>query len=171
MEFKTIIGLGNPGQEYEDTFHSAGRLFVEWMADGKPFEARSGKKFEHFYMLNLNLIKLFAFMNESGEAVKDVLGAYKLKPEDILVAHDDSDIMLGNYKLSFDRGAAGHKGVLSIIQALKTQKFWRLRIGIRVRAGQKAGEFVLRKIGRKEREILYSVFQGVKEKVIENTNP
>ncbi|MDO8742955.1 MAG: aminoacyl-tRNA hydrolase, partial [Candidatus Azambacteria bacterium] len=70
------------------------------------------------------------FINKSGEAVVVLSKFHKFKPENILIVHDDIDILWGNFKFSFGRSSAGHKGVESIIKALKTKNFWRLRIGI-----------------------------------------
>ena len=88
----------------------------------------------------------------------------KLKSEEFLVVHDDSDIALGRYKLSFDRSSGGHKGVQSIIDALGTQAFWRLRIGIRKppAVGEKrkrAEELVLESIASEDEAVLSAVFQ------------
>ena len=91
------------------------------------------------------------------------------KSEELLVVHDDSDITIGNYKLSFDRGAAGHHGIESIQAVLKTNNFWRLRIGIRPAVKsekaqakrQKAGEFVLKKISSANKKIIERTFDEI----------
>ena len=101
-------------------------------------------------------------MNESGNFVKKEIKKRNLPPSALLVVQDDSDIAIGAYKLSFDRGAAGHKGVASIVKALGTEKFWRLRIGIRpknAKARAKAGEFVLKKISAGDKKELAAVFE------------
>lgn len=143
-----IIGLGNPGTEYEGTRHNAGREAVE----------RFGKKFD-FGEFELDkkgkalvaegkvgkgkalLVLPETFMNKSGESAgKLVKGAKKVKdpvtgkpmkafPE-LVVVHDDLDIPLGKAKMSWDKSAGGHKGVQSVIKALGTQAFFRIRIGI-----------------------------------------
>lgn len=104
-------------------------------------------------------------MNESGSFVAKILKKKGIKPENLFVIHDDSDIETGKYKVSFGRGSAGHNGVESIIKALKTKNFWRLRIGIRppIRANQwlKASDFVLKKIGKKDIEILEDIFRKI----------
>ena len=101
-------------------------------------------------------------MNKSGLFVKEALKKYKAKPEQLLVIHDDSDIELGKYKLSFGRSSAGHKGVQNVINHLKTQKFWRLRIGIRPsqeRKRAKADALVLKKIAPANKQLLDKVFK------------
>ena len=115
IKVKLIIGLGNPGKEYERTRHNAGFLFIDELERLK---------------IKITLAKSQSFMNESGKAVADLIKFYKIKPENILVVHDDIDILWSNFKFSFGRSSAGHKGVESVIKALKTKNFWRLRIGI-----------------------------------------
>ena len=155
---KLIIGLGNPGEQYKNTYHNAGVLFIEYLKNAL---VASGQ----------TLVASNAYMNESGSFVARELKKRGLKPEALLIAHDDSDIELGKFKLSFGRGAAGHKGAESVIKVLRTGDFWRLRIGIRPGAGSgkretkrpKAKEFVLKKITAAHRRIFRKVF----EKIIE----
>ncbi|MEK7495865.1 MAG: aminoacyl-tRNA hydrolase [Patescibacteria group bacterium] len=156
MEVKPrlIIGLGNPGKEYEKTYHNAGFLFVDYLINSQ------------LPITNYKLLKTDVYMNQSGNFVKKTLKKYKIKPEEILIVHDDSDIELGKYKISFGRGSAGHNGVQSIIDALKTKNFWRLRIGIgrrltrtsRELTRKKARDFVLKKINKKDLKILEKLF-------------
>ena len=150
MEFKSpkprvIIGLGNSGKKYQQTYHNVGFLFVDYL--------KREKKAENFI-----LIKPKTFMNESGKAVLRALQNYQVKPEEILVVHDDADIELGKFKLGFGRGAAGHHGVESIIKELGTKNFWRLRIGIR-KSDQKAGKIVLNKITPADKTVLEEIFR------------
>src|SRR3989344_4515337 len=104
IKVKLIIGLGNPGKEYKRTRHNAGFLFIDELERLK---------------IKIILAKSQSFMNESGRAVADLIKFYKVKPESILIVHDDIDILWGNYKFSFGRSSAGHKGVESIIKVLK----------------------------------------------------
>ncbi len=142
-----LIGLGNPGQEYEGTRHNAGREAL--MKFAKKFEfddfefdkkkaalVTSGKVGKN----SATLILPETFMNKSGAAVgKFAKGAKKIKNSEgksvkaypnIVVVHDDLDIPLGKAKMSWDKSAGGHKGVDSVIKALGTQAFFRIRIGI-----------------------------------------
>lgn len=103
-------------------------------------------------------------MNESGQFVKKALKKSGAKPEELLIVHDDSDITLGNYKLSLNRSAAGHHGVENIIKALGTKAFWRLRIGIRPleeKIRQKSEKFVLKKISTLDKKILEETFKEI----------
>lgn len=183
-----ILGLGNPGKEYAATYHNVGFLAVERLKNTITMTmtmARSGKErlFEWKEFCHSDrdsdctvLARPLIFMNDSGRAVKQLLQKFKTKPEKILAIHDDSDIALGDYKLAYDRGAAGHNGVQSIINALGTKKFYRLRIGIRptlrtsdvpnIKAAHlrtsdvqrlKAGDFVLKKITAAHKKILADV--------------
>ena len=109
----TIIGLGNPGKDYEGTRHNIGREVVKSL---KPVKS-------------LKSIESLSYMNESGKAVKPFIKSKK-EAERLIVLHDDLDLPVGSLKISFNRGAGGHRGVESIIDALKTQAFIRIRIGI-----------------------------------------
>ena len=166
-QIKAIIGLGNPAAEYKKTYHNVGRIFVDYHRSLFKDEAVTSfvspprKNFEYCQLSDKLLIRTLVFMNESGPAVKQALAYFKLKPEQIAVVHDDSDMTVGNYKITFDQSSAGHKGVQSIINSLKTQKFWRIKIGIRPpkeKVRQKAEEFVLKGISKKDTSDLALVF-------------
>jgi PTH1 family peptidyl-tRNA hydrolase len=130
-----IIGLGNPGEEYKDARHSVGFVAVDEIArkEGskflfeKKFNAEAAKS--HFAEKPAILVKPSTFVNKSGDAVRKLKAFYKIKPADIVVIHDDLDIEFGSFKLSFAKHSGGHRGVQSVIDGLKTDKFWRLRIG------------------------------------------
>ena len=142
-KFDLIIGLGNPDPKYKKTYHNIGSLAIDFFASKfnlKKFTKNTAKKFEFLTVKNLTFSRPLAFMNDSGQAVALMLNFFKVKPENILIIHDDSDIEIGKYKLSFDRGPAGHKGIISIISHLKTKKIWRLRIGIRPKLKIKTGD-------------------------------
>ena len=141
---RLIIGLGNPGEEYEDARHNVGFIAVDEIAKmNKPSYAKAseGENFQFSKRFNAEvaksrfndrpaiLVKPFTFVNKSGEAVRKLKLFYKIKPADIIVIHDDLDIEFGSFKLSFAKHSGGHRGVQSVIDGLKTDKFWRLRIG------------------------------------------
>ncbi len=149
-----IVGLGNPDKKYENTYHNAGFLFIDYLVSKNS--------------VNSKLLKSDVFMNQSGSFVKKALKKYKTKPEELLIVHDDSDIELGKYKISFGRSSAGHKGVESIIESLKTKNFWRLRIGVRKTPSiknqtprKKAIEFVLKAITKQDQNLLKKVFEKI----------
>lgn len=167
-----IVGLGNPGVEYEHTRHNAGFMAVNALARELGLVWETNKKFktETASGQELMLIKPQDFMNNSGDGVAAVLSYYKLLPkklgilktananlsEILTVIHDDLDIELGKYKISVDSRSAGHKGVQSIIDRLKTKNFKRLRIGLRTPALEKipADKFVLQKFNDEEKNII-----------------
>ena len=145
-KIKLIIGLGNPGKKYERTRHNAGFLFIDELERLK---------------IKIILAKSQSFMNESGRAVADAIKFYKVKPENVLIVHDDIDILWGNYKFSFGRSSAGHKGVESIIKNLKTKNFWRLRIGIQpsLKKHISADKIILKKFTPGEIKELYETIK------------
>jgi len=137
-----IVGLGNPGEEYDGTRHNVGRMVLDsfvkkndWsdFALDKKLQAltsdgRVGKN-------KALLLKPETFMNKSGNSVKSLITSKK-KAETLVVIHDDLDLPLGKIKISFGKSSGGHKGVESIMRAIKTQDFIRLRLGI---SGETAG--------------------------------
>jgi len=155
-DFKLIIGLGNPDKKYANTYHNVGFLLADFLKPHTP------------YPIPYTLLKSEVFMNQSGSFVLKALKQNNAKPDELLIIHDDSDIELGKYKLSFGRGAAGHHGVESIISALKTKNFWRLRIGVRSpkeTMRKKADEFVLKKISKADKALLEKTFEEIAEKL------
>ncbi len=132
---KLIIGLGNPGEEYQGARHNVGFMAIDAIAkqSGADFEMDKKLKAE-VAKTKLGgkaavLAKPQTFVNKSGEAAKKLKTFAKAKNGDIVIVHDDLDIEFGNFKLSFAKDSAGHRGVQSIIDTLKSNKFWRLRIG------------------------------------------
>ena len=156
--FKLIAGLGNPGKSYKDTYHNIGAEAIYRIIGNKkltkPFSIWGEKPFEYVKTETCVYIIPLTYMNESGQAICLAVKHFNIKPEDILIIHDDSDIMIGSYKLSHNRGSAGHNGIKSIISCLKTRNFWRLRIGIRRARAIKANDFVLQKISPQDKESL-----------------
>ena len=111
-------------------------------------------------------VKPLVFMNESGKAVALAAREFGAQPENIVVIHDDSDLTLGDFKVSFGKNAGGHKGVQSTIDALRSKNFTRIRIGIRPKTEtrrKKAGAFVLAAITKKDNEILENVYKEIEE--------
>lgn len=127
-----IVGLGNPGIEYEKTRHNTGRIVLEVFRRQNDFpEWQENKKLKGLVSKKgkISLLLPETFMNKSGEAVAKIIKSKKAA-ENLMVIHDDLDLPLGRFKISFNRGAGGHRGVLSIIKTLKTQAFTRIRFGI-----------------------------------------
>jgi len=131
-----IVGLGNPGSEYEATRHNAGFWFIDELARHSGCELRKDSKFFGYAgKANLHgepvwLLKPDTFMNRSGQSVSALAKYYKIPVENILVAHDELDFEPGDVRLKKGGGHAGHNGLRDIISAMGSKDFLRLRLGI-----------------------------------------
>lgn len=148
---KIIVGLGNPGRQYQGTRHNLGhwlisRLKNEW--ENKPLP-----KPRIIWAQNRS------FMNEAGKDVAQLVRRHRVELKDLLLLHDDLDIPLGEFRLQFNRSSAGHRGVQSVIDELGSPAFWRLRVGIgRPPAGETVDDFVLGRFSLKEQQILDALY-------------
>ncbi|MFZ3043897.1 MAG: aminoacyl-tRNA hydrolase [Minisyncoccia bacterium] len=131
-----IVGLGNPGKEYEKTRHNAGRSAVQLVAKQNDFDEFVFNKTSNALVSkgaiegeNATLVLPETMMNLSGKAVATFVKSVKAA-KNLLVIHDDLDLPLGTIKMTFGHGSGGHKGVESIMRAVKTKDFARIRIGI-----------------------------------------
>lgn len=155
---KLYLGLGNPGKKYEGTRHNLGFVALEQLAEA--FEAPALKEDKKFraYVTSVKkgrerivLAMPTTFMNDSGAAAAALVRFYKVAPADLWIFHDDLDLPVGTVRHSFDSRAAGHNGVQSIIDALGTKAFHRVRIGIGRPQGKTPVEaFVLQKLSPDE---------------------
>lgn len=163
---KLVVGLGNPGKEYDNTRHNFGFMVVEKFG---PF--RFDKTFNA--LVNKNASVIFAlpqtFMNESGLAVQKISDFFKIGPDDLWVIHDDIDLPLGEVRMSQGQSSAGHKGVESIISSLGTQDFHRLRLGIMSASkGMIPTEkFVLQNFTDLENPTVTKTIDTVREKIVQ----
>ncbi len=164
-----VVGLGNPGDEYANTPHNIGFEFLDFFAKKNDFPAFEFDKYSNALISKKDgilLAKPQTFMNNSGQSVK-ILKA-KLEASSslaLVIIHDDIDLVLGTYKISINRGSAGHKGIESIIKELGTEDFTRIRIGV----SKETKPDVLKKFAKKDREVLKEVFAQISlelEKVI-----
>ncbi|MBI5457383.1 aminoacyl-tRNA hydrolase [Candidatus Kaiserbacteria bacterium] len=131
-----IVGLGNPGEEYQGTRHNTGRMALEFFGKQMQFgdwkEDNKSKAHVASGMIGKTAVVLVApdtFMNKSGAAVLKFVKSQKAA-ERMVVVYDDLDLPIGGLKLSFNRGSGGHRGVESIMKAVKTKKFTRVRVGV-----------------------------------------
>ncbi|MBI4132073.1 MAG: aminoacyl-tRNA hydrolase [Candidatus Sungbacteria bacterium] len=147
-----FIGLGNPGDEYAGTRHSIGREIL--IAAHKRFGLPPFKPDPNLKSLvsegsigkgRVVLVLPETFVNKSGGAALPALRRFKAKARELTIVHDDVDLILGAAKLSFGRGSAGHKGVESVMRALKTRDFWRMRIGVQKKRRVPGEDLVLQK--------------------------
>ncbi len=135
-EIKLIVGLGNPGREYESTRHNAGFWWVGEFAHTHKFIFKAESKFHgltargQVHDHEILLLKPQTFMNASGRALAALALFYKIEPQHMLVVHDELDLPPGSAKLKLGGGHGGHNGLKDIIAHLGTRDFWRLRIGI-----------------------------------------
>lgn len=155
-----ITGLGNPGEKYARTRHNIGFKVVNRWSEvlGAPMKNRrfqSRNSTAHFRGKNILLLRPITYMNRSGQAVKGCMDYYRLRPEQILIIHDDLDLPTGKLKLVQKGGAGGHKGVRSIIDHLGTDRFSRLKIGIgRPRYEEDMEDYVLSSFYPDEKDIM-----------------
>ncbi|MCK5729276.1 MAG: aminoacyl-tRNA hydrolase [Methylococcales bacterium] len=165
---KLIVGLGNPGPQYEKTRHNAGFLFLDQLVSNYSGAWRQESKFHGSLascVINAQkilLLKPSTFMNNSGQAVNSIAHYYKITPEQILVVHDELDFIAGIIKLKKGGGHAGHNGLRDIIAHLSSKDFYRLRVGIdRPSAGKPVADYVLSKPSKIEMTAILEGFYRV----------
>lgn len=204
MTIKLIIGIGNPDEQYKDTRHNVGFMLVDYIAkknDSEDFEFNKNLNAEvvkcpDFFSKNRGssnreanrdklkkgsviLAKAHTYVNKTGDSAVKLKNFYKVKPEQILVIQDDLDVPFGNTKISFEKNSGGHRGIESVMKALKTKKFYRLRIGLAKPALQKARQqtdkrrdefvmkFVLSKFSPSEHDEIKKIFKEGYEKLLQ----
>ena len=149
MAIRLVVGLGNPGKEYERTRHNAGFWLVERCAQTSGFTLRKDPKFKALVGKNAGgawFLLPQSYMNLSGQPVQMLAGFFKFKPEEILVVHDELDFAPGVARVKQGGGIAGHNGLRDISQRLGSHEYWRLRIGVgKPPAGTEGGDYVLQK--------------------------
>lgn len=174
---KLVVGLGNPGEEYENTRHNTGRILVQMVEKKLEKEGEARK---------IKFLTPDTFMNNSGKAVAPLIKTKK-DLANLVVIYDDIDLPLGKMKISFNRSSGGHNGLGSVIKALKSEEFLRIRIGIspatpkgvvKKLKGEKAvlnyllGEFkkseleTIKKLSKKISEAVETIFTESKEKAM-----
>ena len=156
---RLVVGLGNPGKEYERTRHNAGFWLVERFAAANSLALRKDPKFKALVGRHEPsgawLLLPQSFMNLSGQPVQMLAGFFKIKPEEILVVHDELDFPPGVAKLKQGGGIAGHNGLKDISQRLGSHDYWRLRIGVgKPPAGNEGADYVLQRPPADERSAI-----------------
>ena len=161
IPIRAVIGLGNPGRNYENTRHNVGfkviDLILKDIAESKikyASERESIIASVQILRRKVFFVKPLSYMNLSGNVVARLLKKEDINVEEILVVHDDMDIELGRIKLKIGGGAAGHNGVESVIFSLGTEKFARLRIGIGREKNRPMHEYVLSEFKDEEKTII-----------------
>lgn len=158
-----LIGLGNPGDEYKDSRHNTGKMAVDFL------KAKNSSK-----QTKAKIIESEEFMNHSGKAVGKVV-KNKKAAEKLIVVHDDLDLPLGVMKISFGKGTGGHRGLDSVVKAVKTKDFIRVRIGIspttpsgkikKPQGEERVLDFILKSFKPKEMLILKKVLKKASEAI------
>jgi peptidyl-tRNA hydrolase, PTH1 family len=169
---RLIVGLGNPGSQYENTRHNAGFMLVDKLAgefgisvNKNKFDVRYGRGI--IEGCEVMLAKPLAFMNRSGWPVQKLAAYFKINSKDLMVVHDDIDLAFGRLQIKEKGGHGGHKGLQSIINAVGEDEFVRLRIGIgRSEAGDSVSDYVLGPFFGDESKRLDSVLIRARDAVV-----
>ena len=157
---RLIVGLGNPGAEYEDTRHNAGAWFVDRLAREVKVSLVPQSKFLGLAVRagEVWLLQPTTYMNRSGQSVAALARFYKIEPEEVLVVHDELDLLPGGIRIKQGGGAGGHNGIKDIQSQLGTPDFWRLRLGVghprNLSLAQEVADFVLHRPRAEEREAI-----------------
>ena len=153
---RLLVFLGNPGSEYRNTRHNAGFLLADYLYPSEDWQM----KFHSAYLSapRWKVMKPMTFMNLSGTAVSEAFSFFKLKADEILVIHDDTELPLGKAKLQKGGGLQGHKGLRSIKERIGSDDFYRLRIGIGKPKHNDLALFVTTPFTKDEMITLSSVF-------------
>lgn len=165
MPIRLIVGLGNPGAEYEQTRHNAGFWLVDNLANSLP-ATRLQRETRYNAMLartsvagqEVYLLEPQTYMNRSGQSVGALCRFFKITPDQVLVVHDELDLIPGIVRLKKGGSAGGHNGLKDITAALGTQDYWRLRLGIghprTLSLQQPVADFVLHRPRREDQELI-----------------
>ncbi len=165
---KLIVGLGNPGKEYENTRHNTGYIFIDSFAK-KLNISFDKQKFNGLYAeTTINgekilLVKPLSFMNLSGEVVGKFVNFYKIDINDILVISDDLDMEVGRIRLRYKGSSGGHNGLKNIALHLNTEDFKRLKIGISNNKLMDTKDYVLGKFSKEEKEVIEKMKPTINE--------
>ncbi|KQW87971.1 peptidyl-tRNA hydrolase [Massilia sp. Root418] len=164
MSIRLIVGLGNPGPDYEQTRHNAGFWLVDNLANSLGARLQRETRFNALLAKTaiagkeLWLLEPQTYMNRSGQSVGGLARFYKINPDEVLVVHDELDMMPGVAKLKKGGSSGGHNGLKDITAALGTQDYWRLRIGIghprTLSLQQAVADFVLHRPRRDEQLLI-----------------
>ena len=168
---KMIVGLGNPGKQYENTRHNIGFMALDRLADSYGVSWSQETKFQAKVASamvdgeKILLVKPMTYMNESGQAVEKMSQYYKIDPDNMLIIYDDLDLPTGKLRLRQSGSAGGHNGIKSIISHLGTSNFKRIRTGIDRPDKQSVVDYVLGELRRDEQDKLSSSFDYIQSAI------
>lgn len=160
---KLIVGLGNPGKQYEDTRHNIGFKVIDKLAHDLDIQLDQAKHKGLYGMRNISgekvfLLKPLTYMNLSGESIRAVMDYYQIEPDELVVIYDDLDLPVGKIRLRQKGSPGGHNGIKSTIAHLGTDNFNRIRVGIdRPKNGMKVTDYVLGRFSKEEEELMIEV--------------
>lgn len=166
---KLVVGLGNPGKEYENTRHNIGFMSLDHYLG----TVKYSKKFNaEYYETNIDVekyifIKPLSYMNLSGKVVYDFVNFYKLDLSDVLVIQDDMDLEFGKIRIKINSSSGGHNGIKDIIKYLNSTSFARIKVGIAHNRNMDTKDYVLSKFSKEELNTLSNSFSVV-DTIIEN---
>lgn len=165
---KLIVGLGNPGKDYENTRHNIGFMVLDNYLTSCTWQKKFNAEYTTITINNEKaiLVKPLTYMNLSGDAVVEYVNYYKIAAKDILVIHDDLDLPFGKIRIKASSSAGGHNGIKSIIERLGNNNFARLKIGISHNTNGDTKDFVLGKFNKEQLEELAKLYP-ITNKVID----
>jgi PTH1 family peptidyl-tRNA hydrolase len=168
-----VVGLGNPGTRYAGTRHNAGQRAIERLASELGSRLKSSRTHARVGEVQAEGARLIlacptTYMNESGRAVAALVRQKGIEPEQLIVVHDEIDLPAGALRIKFGGGTAGHRGVDSVVAAIGTRDFYRVRIGVGrpLNPLQEPSNFVLEPISRADAPILIDVEQRAAQAVL-----
>lgn len=166
---RLIVGLGNPGQEYNETRHNLGFLVIDHLAANLGVELNR-QKFNGLYYKNKEyiLLKPQTYMNNSGECIASFLNYFQIPITELLIIYDEIALPVGKIRYRLQGSAGGHNGVKNIIEKLGTEKFKRLRIGIGYDKKFQIKDWVLGKLSAREKEEIRKIIPILLESLLEN---
>ena len=170
---KLIVGLGNPGREYENTRHNIGFMCLDKMAEYLKVNFDSNKFSGSYAQVNYNgekiiLLKPGKYMNLSGEVIRDFVKFFKISVEDVLIICDDLDTAVGTYRLRYKGSSGGHNGLKNIELHLRTKEYKRIKIGISNNKLIDTKDYVLGKFTKDEKDLIKWAVRGYEMELIKD---
>lgn len=168
---KLVVGLGNPGKEYELTRHNVGFMIIDMICDNLKIIINKNKFNGQYVKTTINevdviFLKPLTFMNLSGFCVSNFMSYFKIKVEDVLIIHDEVDLNFGQFQYKQNFSAAGHNGIKSIFNEIGSKNFQRLRIGIGKNPNFPTADWVLSKFSNEQLKVINSYQSFFVESVI-----
>lgn len=159
---KLIVGLGNPGNEYNNTRHNIGFMMIDNILESLNITTGKEKMGGLYFETNINgekiiFLKPSKYINLSGDVIKKYIDFYKIDLEDIFIIHDDLDLEIGSYKLREKGGSGGHNGLKNIENNLKTKNYHRMKIGISNNKNMDTKDYVLGHLSKEEQKKLNEI--------------